>query len=87
MTYTYYKAKSCTKFITTGDINPRIFEIEEYNFKNFQVSKILCEIATKKAEVFTNTTFDGREDNLALEIIEYHLTQYYIDLLHLIRGV
>lgn len=52
-------------------------EIDEYKSQNSQIIKILDEIATKKAEVVDNTPFDSLEDNLALKIIEHHLTRLY----------
>lgn len=57
--------------------DPRMSEIDEYKSQNYQIIKILDEIATKKAEVVDNTPFDSLEDNLALQIIEQHLTQLY----------
>ena len=60
-----------------GNPDPRMPEIDEYKSQNHQIIKILDEIATKKAEVVDNTPFDSLEDNLALEIIEHHLTRLY----------
>ena len=69
-----------TKAFSTRDegyYDPRMDEIDEYKSQNSQVIKILDEIAAKKAEVVGNTPFDSLENNLALEIVEHHLTQLY----------
>jgi hypothetical protein len=58
-----------------GNPDPHMSETDEYKSQNYQIIKILDEIATKKAEVVNNTPFDGFEDNLALEVIRHHLTQ------------
>jgi transposase InsO family protein len=60
-----------------GNPDPRMSEIDEYKSQNYQITKILDEIATKKAEVVNNTPFDSFEDNLALEVIGHHLAQLY----------
>ena len=50
-------------------------EIDKYKSQNYRIIRIRDEIATKKAEVIGNTPFDSLENNLALKIIERHLTK------------
>ena len=68
------------KAFSTQYGGPRMYEIDEYKSQNNQIIKILYKIATKKAEVVDNTPSDSLEDNLALQVIEHHLTQTDVSL-------
>lgn len=57
--------------------DPRRKEILSYKSEAYEVVSVLEEYAAKKAKLVNNTPFDNFENNLALELIDKHLTELY----------